>query len=228
MAINLSRQELMIPLDKINQYSVKVYGVGSVGSHFVLALAKTGFSSIEVFDMDIVEEENIGPQAFMFEHLGMNKVDAVADFVKRSAGVDITATHGEITEETDIMPEANTIYCCFFDSFEARKLIYDKIKDYPVIFVDGRIGRFDMRHYLVNLGNDEENKRYGETLEVTANAELACGEKASAPINYQLAGLMVMNIVNYISEKDYSDIMILNAQAPKTSMYSIIRVTPDE
>jgi len=216
--LNLSRQEKLVPTNIINEYTLKVFGVGSVGSHFVNVASKTGFKNIEVYDMDIVEEENIAAQAFSFEHLGLNKVEAIADIVKRGANIDIVTYHGQITEDTIITPEANTIYCCFFDSFEARKLIFDKIKDYPVIFVDARIGLFNMRHYLVNCSDEEERKNYAKSLETKAVSELACGEKACAPINSIIAGKLVMNILNYIKGKDYLKMHVANGETPSTDM----------
>jgi len=217
--LNLSRQSKLIPKDKITQYTLKVFGVGSIGSHFVKTAAKTGFTNIEVFDTDIVEEENIAAQAFDFRHIGMKKVEAMKEIVLEGAGVEIIATHGTVTKETDIVPEPNTIYCCFFDSMEGRKIVFEKVKDFPVVFVDGRIGRYDMRHYLVDCSDKNEVQIYGDTLNVKGVSDLACGEKASAPINVQIAGMIVMNIVNFISGKDYTKRFIGNAATPKTSIH---------
>lgn len=220
--LNLSRQSKLVPIDIINNYTLKVFGVGSVGSHFVKVAAKSGFKNIEVYDMDTVEEENIAAQAFDFEHIGQNKVEAMEDIVKRAAGVEIITHHGRVSEENPIMPEANTIYCCFFDSFEGRQMVFDMLKDYPVIFVDGRIGQYNMRHYLVELDDAEQVENYNKSLNTGAVSELQCGEKASAPINVQIAGKLVMNIINYVSGKDYSKVYIGNAEAPATDMNILV------
>jgi len=217
--LNLSRQSKLIPADKINNYTVKVFGVGSIGSHFAKAIAKTGFKNIEVYDMDTVEEENISAQAFDFAHIGMNKVDAVADMIKRSSGVEVIPHHGKITEKTPITPEANTIYCCFFDSFEARQMLFNMLKDYPVIFIDGRIGQYNMRHYLVELDDKEQVENYSNSLNTKAVSELKCGEKACAPINIQIAGKIIMNVINYIKGSDYEKVYIGNAEAPATDIH---------
>jgi len=214
MELNLSRQDKLVPIKKLDNYNLKVFGVGSIGSYVVRALSKTGFKAIEVYDMDKVDKENIGPQAFDFKHIGMNKVDAMVEIVKESAGIDIVPHHGQIIEETQIDAEPNTIYCCFFDSFEGRKLVFNKLKEFPVIFVDGRIGKFDMRHYLINTAIKEYKEDYETTLSQKAVSKEICGEKASAPINMQLAGMIVSNIVNYISEKDYTRTFLGNAATP--------------
>lgn len=227
MELNLSRQSKLVPVDKIEDITIKVFGVGSVGSHVVKTLAKTGFNNIEVYDMDIVEEENLAAQAFDFKHLKQNKVDAIKDIVKESSGVDIIPHHGVVTEETDITPEPNTVYMCFFDSFSARKLVFDKLKDFPVLFVDGRIGRYDMRYYFVDCINQDEVKSYAKTLESTADSGLECGEKASAPINTIISGQIVMNLINYLKEENQIKTFIGNASTPKNNIY-VLKNKPED
>ena len=226
-SLNLSRQSKLVPIDKVNEYTIKVYGIGSVGSHVTKILAKSGFKHIEVYDMDTVDEENIAAQAFDFKHIGMNKVDAMKDICKDGAGIDIKAFNGAITPETEMEVEPNTIYCCFFDSFDARKMLYDKIKDYPTIFVDARIGQYNMRHYLIDTGCQQTNEDFGKTLEPGAVSELICGEKATAPVNAEISGKIVMNIINYISGRDYTKTFIGNASATARAI-NVIVSKPEE
>ena len=218
LTLDLSRQAILIPFNKINEWTIKVFGVGSVGSHLVKLLAKTGFKQIEVYDMDVVGTENISAQAYDFRHIGKPKVTAMAEIVKESAGIDVVTHNEEITEKTEIMPEPKTIYCCVFDSFETRKMLFDKLKDMPIIFVDGRIGGFNLRHYLVNCANPEEVKNYETTLTTGAVSELTCGEKASSPINYQIVGKMVINIVNFIAGNPYLKRFLGNVMYPKNDI----------
>ena len=201
--LSLSRQSRLVPIEKISQWSIKIYGVGSVGSNVTRTLAKTGFRDIEVFDMDTVDKENIAAQAFSFKHIKMNKVDAMKDIVLEETGIEITATHGQVTEESQTDAEPNVVYCCFFDSIDARKMLFNKLKEFPIIFVDGRIGGFNMRHYLIDCSNKKEILLYEKSINMKARSELQCGEKASAPINTELAGKIVSNIVSYISGRDY-------------------------
>ena len=210
--LNLSRQAMLVPREKVEETKLVVFGAGSVGSHFVKTAAKTGFKDIEVYDFDVVEEENIAAQAFDFEHIGKPKTEAIADIVKRGAGMDIIQHNERVTEETEIIPEPNTVYVCVFDSFEARKLVFNKVKDYPTIFVDGRIGQHNIRHYLVDCSETKQVENYQKSLEGDVVSELACGEKASAPINVQIAGMMIMNIINFIEGDTYEKVFIGNAK----------------
>lgn len=219
--LDLSRQSKLVPKKQIDEWTIKVFGVGSIGSHFVKTLAKTGFEHIDVYDMDTVEEENIAAQAFDFRHVGKNKVDAIAEIVKESSALDIKTFHGRITKDTSIEAEPNTMYCVCFDNFEARKLVWNKLKDFPIIFVDARIGQYNLRHYLTDTVNKNWAKEYEESLNPDGSSDLLCGEKACAPINAMLGGMLTMNLVAYISGKDYVRKFIGNAMTPKNDIVII-------
>ena len=222
--LDLSRQAKLIPKEKIDNWNVEVFGVGSVGSHVVDCLAKSGFKSIKVYDMDVVSEENIAPQAFNIEHIEMLKVDAVKDIAKRAAGLTIQTSSDKITDKTKIVLEPLTMYCCFFDSLEARKLIFNQCKGNPVIYVDGRIGKYDIRYYLVDCMNKEEVADYETTLDTRVQSDQVCGEKACAPVNRVISGHIVMQMVNFISENDYIKTFIGNLAMP-TMDIAIVKET---
>jgi len=216
--LNLSRQSKLVPYDDINKYNIKVFGVGSVGSHVVKTLAKAGFKNIEVYDMDTVEEENISAQAYDFKHIGMKKTEALKDLVFESTGIEIVTNDGLVTKETEIEISGSTIYCCFFDSIEARQMIFDKLKGYPVLFVDARIGAYYLSHYLVRCNDSEDVRIYETTLDSKVLAELACGEKACAPVNLIISGKIVISIVDYIKGDNYVKTFIGNAECPKNDI----------
>jgi len=217
--LDLSRQSKLISSDKIDEINLEVFGVGSVGSHMAILLAKSGFKSIKVYDMDKVERENIGPQAFLFKHLGMQKTEAIKEMVLESSGVEIETVDGVFTKDSVIVPEPNTVYMSLFDSIEARRLIFDKIKNYPVIFLDTRIGRFDKRIYLVDCSNKEDVASYEKSLNIKARSDLECGEKASAYINYQISSLALGNLLNFIHGRTCFKIYIGNALIPDDDIY---------
>lgn len=212
--LDLSRQSKLVPQDEITQWNIYAFGVGSIGSHVVKLLGKTGFQNIKVFDMDKVESENLAPQAFDYKHVGKTKVDAIKDILKESCNLTIETHHGQVTKETNIPIEPKTIYCCFFDSIEARRLVFDKVKDYPVVFVDSRIGKHNMRYYMIDCSNEEDKKAYEKTLYTGKMSDLKCGEKASAPINLELTGKIVSNMILYIAGNSYVKSFVGNTLAP--------------
>jgi molybdopterin/thiamine biosynthesis adenylyltransferase len=217
--LNLSRQSKLVPAEELVKWNLEIYGVGSVGGYVAKILAKVGFRNMSIFDMDNVEEENIGPQVYDFRHLKKTKVEALKEIIKESAGIDVKAVHGQVTEKTKITAEPNTIYLCFFDSIEGRQLVYNKIKDMPCIFVDGRIGRFDMRHYLFDCSDEKQRKEYLKTLPKKEGSDLICGEKASAMINYEIAGRIANNVVNFVAGREYDKIFIGNVTDPNNDLH---------
>ena len=218
--LNLSRQSRLVPKDELTNWNFEIFGVGSVGSHVVNCLAKTGFKNITVYDMDKVDEENIGPQAYMFKHMGMPKVEAIKDLILEATGHEIIAKDGEIKDDFVLPVTANTMYLCFFDSFEARNLIFNKALEMPVgVFVDGRIGQFNQQYYLIDISKEDNVALYKSHLPKSGGSELICGEKASCMINYELAGRIVSNIVNYISGKTYDKLFIGNVEDNSLNMH---------
>ena len=223
--LDLSRQSKLVPVEALTTWNFHIFGVGSVGSHVAKLLSKTGFKNLTVYDMDKVESPNIGPQAFDFRHMGKLKTEAMVDIIKEVSGVEAKGINGKVDDNTIITPEPNTMYLCFFDSFEGRKIVYNKVKDYPVIFVDGRIGRFDMKHFLIELSDEEQKQYYMRTFPTDDNegSELQCGEKASAFINYLISSLIVTNIINYVSGNTYEKSFAGNALQSHNNMRAIMR-----
>ena len=98
--MNLSRQAILVPKDDIDQWNIEVFGVGSVGSHFVKCLAKTGFQNIKVYDMGAAEG-NIGtPVRFDATHDGLWLVGTTALEVKNYC-----ALVSKVTVDNDLFVE---------------------------------------------------------------------------------------------------------------------------
>jgi len=64
--------------------TVGVAGVGGLGSNAALALARSGVGRLIVADFDIVEPSNLNRQAYLVEHLGKEKTEAIKDLIKRT------------------------------------------------------------------------------------------------------------------------------------------------
>jgi len=189
--------------------------VGNVGGLLCLTLGKMGVTNIEVYDRDIVEEGNVAPQIYGKEHVGMNKVDALADIMKRQVGLEIETHHGEIDENSTIPLEPNTIYYCGFDSFEARRILWNKIKKAPVHFIDTRIGAEHYRFYMFPLSDTEMKEEYEKSIRTDApESMLKCGEKGAYPINAELVARLAKNIKLYAEGKSYTQILITDWDTP--------------
>lgn len=69
-------------MSRLAQSRVAVFGVGGVGGHCVLALARAGVEAICLYDDDVVSQSNINRQAVaMTSTLGMPKVEAAKKMI---------------------------------------------------------------------------------------------------------------------------------------------------
>jgi molybdopterin/thiamine biosynthesis adenylyltransferase len=180
------------------QPTIIVYGAGSIGSHLVMGLAKTGFKNITVIDYDVIEEDNLPAQSYPYSlvtaNKGLLKIDALKTFIKDFTGTTINTLNEKITSNSTINLSMNTIHVCCFDNIEGRKTLFNHFKDFPIHYLDGRIGGFNIEKYYVNMLNDKEVEDYEQTLEGEF-VELECGNKALWSVNSLLASKLIADII---------------------------------
>ena len=63
---------------------VGIAGVGGLGSHVAMALARSGVGSLVIADMDVVEPSNLNRQLYDITQIGEPKVEAVEKVLKRA------------------------------------------------------------------------------------------------------------------------------------------------
>lgn len=177
---------------------IVVIGAGGIGSFLVFELAKMGFQNITVFDGDEVEAHNVPNQLFGMQHVGKKKTEALAGIVKALTGVDINQ-RGEFLETISDLPMGDIIYVFALDSLEVRQKLYEQMKGLPNKLVDGRMGGEGYQSYVIDLGNESDQKRYEKELYVEAGEE-PCGQRA---IIYTLISLTseMTNIIKRIDAK---------------------------
>lgn len=107
-------------MSEINK--VTVLGLGAIGSNLLLQLAKTLPDLQYVgIDYDKVEVRNIGPQAYMTEHVNAPKAKALAAVIARYARrARYQAVDKKLTEV--YKPEPNELVLDCFDNTASRKL----------------------------------------------------------------------------------------------------------
>lgn len=204
-SITTEKQDNFIDSQKLSEWKIKVFGLGSIGGELVKQLALVGFKDITGYDFDTVDHDNIGSQVFVKEHIGTLKTEALQKLMKDWYDFDISISTEKITEETEILPEDKTIYFCGFDSLEARKILWEKLKNFPVQWSESRIGRSSQRFYFVDLKNRDEEwiENYEKTLDPNGpRTELKCGDKGCFPSNAELVGKIVRQMVNIAEGKE--------------------------
>jgi len=207
---NIKQYNFINP-EKVTNWKLKVFGIGSIGSVLIDQAAKVGFRDITGYDFDTVDEDNIGSQNFSIGHIGLKKTEAIQKLMKDNYNFDTTVVEGKIEEDTEILPEANTIYFCAFDSLEARKMLWNKLKGFPVVWGEARIGRDCQQYRFVDLriSDPEWVVEYEKSLDPNGpRSELKCGEKGCYPSNAELTGKIVRQLVNIAEDKPLTTLYI--------------------
>jgi len=190
-----------------NQISnIHIVGCGSTGSFIALNLAKMGIESIKVTDFDKVEEHNIPNQFYREEDIGFSKVDALQDIIVRFTGTSIEIEEKKIDEDYQFDLNLDTIIIVCVDNIETRKLIYKKIKEFPVILIDTRLGGEGYQIYSIGLTNQADKDFYEKVLDKPTK-DAPCGQKAIIFCILSLAA-EVCRIIKCIDKKeDYPKIL---------------------
>ena len=178
-----------------NQMKITIIGAGSIGSNLTLLLARLGLTDICVYDDDIVEDHNLGHQAFRVDDIFTLKTEALRDIVKAATGTEIEI----VSNQTDGKEIVTDILILAVDSMAARKTIFENAK--YSFCVDGRMGGETFNIYAFS-GADTE--AYEKTLYSDAEAsDLPCGGKSIGYVSYMISALMEVMVKKIINEEEY-------------------------
>ena len=175
--MDFTRQKTLFNPEEQN-LKIFIVGAGSTGSFISLTLAKLGFENIKVIDYDKIESHNIPNQFYALEDVGVLKTTALKKMVESFTGTEIEAENIKITEAYEFDLELDSLVILCVDNMKARKIIYEKIKDFPIKLIDTRMGGEGFQIYTINLENDDEKKEYEEKLKSKIK-DAPCGEKAT-------------------------------------------------
>lgn len=168
---------------------VHIIGCGSVGSTLAELLARYGLTKFTLWDMDIVEPKNIANQMFFHKHIGMKKVDAVADIIcmvnpeaKEDIVLQPNGWHGEMVRGYVFLA---------VDNIEIRKEFVKKNQNNPFVkaVFDIRTGLTDLHETLgINsmqeLLDDKVGIRCG--VQLLAYHKQYTDDDSSALLRYQV------------------------------------------
>ncbi|MBU8893055.1 MAG: sulfur carrier protein ThiS adenylyltransferase ThiF [Bacteroidales bacterium] len=131
---------------KLKNYTIGIAGAGGLGSNCAVALARVGIGKIIISDFDIVYESNLNRQYFFKDQIGLRKVDALKENIKRiNPEINVIDNNiklnenniVEIYKDCDIIVEA-------FDLAEMKKMLIEtclsELPEIPVIIGSGMAG----------------------------------------------------------------------------------------
>jgi hypothetical protein len=169
---------------------IVVGGAGGIGSWTCLALARAGHQ-LFVYDMDTVDQNNIGGQLYGPKHIGKKKTEALDEMIKLLADVRINQ-FDKFTEDSFASP----ITVSAFDNMAARQAMFKVWKEQPdkKVFIDGRCTAEYFEVFCVQSDEDIELYEKEYLFDDGEANELPCSFKASTHnsmgIAYQLTGAL--------------------------------------
>ena len=121
-----TRQQELIPADRLANCSCTVIGVGAIGRNVALLLAAIGARKIQLIDFDQVEESNVTTQGYFEKDIGNFKVEATRTAIHNiDATIEVDATNDRYRSK---IKTGSAVFCCV-DSISARSTIWRTVKD---------------------------------------------------------------------------------------------------
>ena len=190
MINGMRHSELYDPADYADK-RVALIGVGTIGSHLALTLARMQIP-FTMYDPDTIEEHNLATQAYTRRDIGRYKVEAIAKQCE-----DIGAEAGmceAVPAEYGLEAENFNLVVSCVDSIEARREIARELveADYTLgasrSVIDGRVGAEQVEVYRYYDAQD-----WLGALPAQADTD-PCGARFTAYTANVCAGLMANNI----------------------------------
>lgn len=105
-----SRQQDIIPADRLAACKATVIGVGAIGRQVALQLTAMGIPWLQIIDFDVVEPSNLASQGYLEDDLGKLKVDATADLCRKiNSDLEIHIVPERFRRSMEI---GNIVLCC--------------------------------------------------------------------------------------------------------------------
>ncbi len=150
-ALNLTERYSSL-VSNADEYTFHILGCGAIGSSAAIQLSRMGARYLCLYDMDIVEEANIGVSQYDTTHLGKPKVDSLKSILMDINPVmEIKVFNEEFSEF--YYQFRNDIAILGFDSMETRLLAVEACCkdpiDKPLHIIDGRMGAEHYQQYVI-------------------------------------------------------------------------------
>jgi len=209
-----SRQKDIIPAERLADCKATVIGVGAIGRQVALQLTAMGISWLQIIDFDVVEPSNLASQGYLEADLGKLKIDATADLCRKiNSGLEIHVVPERFRRSMEI---GNIVFCCV-DKIDARRLVWEAVKDKVNFYCDGRMSAEVLR--VLTACDFESRKHYPTTL---FNADEAfvgpCTAKTTIYCANIAVGLMLAQFTKYLRQLPVDADIQLNLLALELSV----------
>ena len=129
-----SRQEDLVPRDRLSDLRATVVGVGAIGRNVALQLAAIGVPRIQLVDFDAVDDSNRTAQGYALADVGASKVLATLTAIRH---IDPTIQVETVADRYRPRLQAGDAVFCCVDSIEARAAIWRTAQRHCRFWCDG-------------------------------------------------------------------------------------------
>jgi len=199
--------------------TLTIIGCGAVGSNVAVLAAKMGWTRFSLWDNDLVEDHNLANQAFDVHHIGMPKVQALEEVLKRFNPAIQVTTHNEFFTPESEVEEAGPMVIAT-DTMSSRAEIMEAVEydvdvdhvfetrlgfDFGIVNVVNNSSADDLEQWRATLRDDSEvpdgpcNQRMCTTLVWATASHLVhtlcskyAAEKAKKPWVYSTRGFFTL------------------------------------
>jgi len=201
-----TRQQDLVPQDRLASVRATVIGVGAIGRQVALQLAAVGAPCLQLIDFDQVDLTNVTTQGYLASDIGQPKVQATAAAIGRiDPAIAVEAVLDRYRPRTEI---GQAVFCCV-DSIDARAAIWRSVGPRSRFWADGRM----LAEVIRILTVDEENGRdhYPTTLFSQSEAQPGrCTARSTIYAASIAAGLMVHQFTRWLRQMPVDREIVLN------------------
>ena len=195
--INTRSSELV---NNLEGFTFHILGCGAIGSSAALQIARMGATQFCLYDMDKVEEVNIGVSQYTYADIDKSKVDALSDHL-RSIGVFSVGIFNERFSQFHSQGDKD-IAILGFDSMASRLQAVEALFSIPGVkplyIIDGRMGAEHYQQYVFDRPTVSKYKKTWYSDE--SGSPEPCNAKATSYCS-NLSGSMIANTIRKLVMK---------------------------
>ena len=191
-------------VNNLDDFYFHILGCGAIGSSTAMQLARMGATKFCLYDMDIVEDVNIGVSQYILNDLDKPKVEALMEHLK-SIGVEEVNMFNE--RFTEFYPQGESdIAILGFDSMAARLQAVEALCANPTIkplhLIDGRMGA---EHYQQYIFDNPTVSKYKKTwYSDNEGSPEPCAAKATAYCAFMSGSFIANAVRKLVTGQPYS------------------------
>ena len=176
--------------------NILIGGLGGIGSWLTLFLSRIGHK-IYCYEMDDVEEQNIGGQLYGPSHIGRGKDRAMKEVITYLCGDTTFNCFGKCTDKS----MSNSIVFTCFDNMESRKIMFESWRqsDKRRVFIDIRMQAEFFEIFCVQAGDESKYEKYLFGDEEVP--DLPCSARATSHCGAMSASMAVSILNNYLTNE---------------------------